>query len=524
MLRHTGCARLVRSGILVQAKKMRVQAVHLDIRDAGGRMQAKTEGKLAGSASVPAIVGASFLWTWLDQCMFGPTLGGFANPAYTRAFMVLVVLASVVGLAVSCFVLRRELSATVWHRLPAAVSAILGTVGCAICGLAELSCLLSAFIVGCVVVGFSMGLLMVLWGVVAIAQGMERTILHVSGAWGLGFVLNCIITYLPLGAQWWVVALLPLASLALYAWMASLQGRAAYEVALSDSNVIAPQSGRCFMGLDLSFVLTIFTLCLVFGLVESFDSSYSFHVGEPRYAIDVVLARCLTSVLVFAVCVRCSLERVGQVLQIGLSLLIIGSVCLVGSLMFDELRFFGRVFVGVGYAGFDMLVWALMSYYARISIDNALKIVAGALAIDQLGIMTGSLLYSGALAWGQPSGMFALCATLIAATYFLIVACFFLIRRYLDLWPMFDAAPVQAAEASDAPSGNSIERIAERSGLTNREVDVLRLLAAGRNVPYIAESLCISENTVKSHVRHIYEKCGYHDRQELLDDVAVTPS
>lgn len=135
--------------------------------------------------------------------------------------------------------------------------------------------------------------------------------------------------------------------------------------------------------------------------------------------------------------------------------------------MFDELRFFGRVFVGVGYAGFDMLVWALMSYYARISIDNALKIVAGALAIDQLGIMTGSLLYSGALAWGQPSGMFALCATLIAATYFLVVACFFLIRRYLDLWPMFDAAPVRAAEASDAPSGNSIERIAERSGLTN---------------------------------------------------------
>lgn len=48
---------------------------------------------------------------------------------------------------------------------------------------------------------------------------------------------------------------------------------------------------------------------------------------------------------------------------------------------------------------------------------------------------------------------------------------------------------------------------------------MLRLLAAGRNVPYIAESLCISENTVKSHVRHIYEKCGYHDRQELLDDV-----
>lgn len=72
--------------------------------------------------------------------------------------------------------------------------------------------------------------------------------------------------------------------------------------------------------------------------------------------------------------------------------------------MFDELRFFGRVFVAVGYAGFDMLVWALMSYYARISIDNALKIVAGALAIDQLGIMTGSLLYSRCTCLGPAVG------------------------------------------------------------------------------------------------------------------------
>lgn len=33
----------------------------------------------------------------------------------------------------------------------------------------------------------------------------------------------------------------------------------------------------------------------------------------------------------------------------------------------------------------------------------------------------------------------------------------------------------------------------------------------------IAEKMFISENTVKTHVRHIYSKCGVRGKQELLD-------
>ena len=46
---------------------------------------------------------------------------------------------------------------------------------------------------------------------------------------------------------------------------------------------------------------------------------------------------------------------------------------------------------------------------------------------------------------------------------------------------------------------------------------VLGLLLAGRSAPYIAEQLCVSQNTVKTHVRHIYAKLDIHTRQELLD-------
>lgn len=56
-------------------------------------------------------------------------------------------------------------------------------------------------------------------------------------------------------------------------------------------------------------------------------------------------------------------------------------------------------------------------------------------------------------------------------------------------------------------------------GLTPREGEVLLLLARGRNSPYIQEELHISYNTARTHVRHIYEKRGFHTQQELIDAV-----
>jgi DNA-binding NarL/FixJ family response regulator len=50
--------------------------------------------------------------------------------------------------------------------------------------------------------------------------------------------------------------------------------------------------------------------------------------------------------------------------------------------------------------------------------------------------------------------------------------------------------------------------------LTDREVEVLRLVARGHANREIAEKLVISENTVKNHVRNILEKLHLHSRVE----------
>jgi len=52
--------------------------------------------------------------------------------------------------------------------------------------------------------------------------------------------------------------------------------------------------------------------------------------------------------------------------------------------------------------------------------------------------------------------------------------------------------------------------------LTDRELDVLKLVAKGLSNREISEELYISENTVKNHVRNILEKLHLHSRMEAV--------
>lgn len=56
----------------------------------------------------------------------------------------------------------------------------------------------------------------------------------------------------------------------------------------------------------------------------------------------------------------------------------------------------------------------------------------------------------------------------------------------------------------------------ERPQLSPRELEVLRLVAAGGSNPAIAKSLFIGEATVKTHLLHVFEKLGVSDRTRAV--------
>ncbi len=50
------------------------------------------------------------------------------------------------------------------------------------------------------------------------------------------------------------------------------------------------------------------------------------------------------------------------------------------------------------------------------------------------------------------------------------------------------------------------------AGLSEREAEVLRLVAAGKSNRQIAEELCLSEKTVANHLTNIFSKTGVDNR------------
>ena len=83
------------------------------------------------------------------------------------------------------------------------------------------------------------------------------------------------------------------------------------------------------------------------------------------------------------------------------------------------------------------------------------------------------------------------------------------------------AEPAQAPDIAQAPETPSFQAncdlLAGQHMLSPREREVLELLGHGYGSGYIAAQLGISENTARTHTRHIYEKLGVSSREALID-------
>jgi LuxR family maltose regulon positive regulatory protein len=83
------------------------------------------------------------------------------------------------------------------------------------------------------------------------------------------------------------------------------------------------------------------------------------------------------------------------------------------------------------------------------------------------------------------------------------------VRRLLAAFP--ETEPEQAA-----PSETDSANLGLIEPLSERELEVLELIAEGLTNPEIASRLYLALNTVKAHTRNIYGKLGVHNRMEAV--------
>jgi DNA-binding CsgD family transcriptional regulator len=180
-----------------------------------------------------------------------------------------------------------------------------------------------------------------------------------------------------------------------------------------------------------------------------------------------------------------------------------------------------------GYTCVELLTWfALCSAAARNTVA-AIPAICWGTAVSYLGICCGVGLWlaPGALPAGAGANLDLVRRATVALLLAALILGLLLTRRTFS----FDAAVEGIAPDEpkvvvryvdvDAFEGRCA-RVAGRFGLTEREADVLRLLARGNNTARVQDELAIGRNTVKYHVKNIYAKLGVHSQQEMIDLVA----
>ena len=217
------------------------------------------------------------------------------------------------------------------------------------------------------------------------------------------------------------------------------------------------------------------------------------------------------------------------------------------------------VLSGVAFELFDVLMWYLFSYIVFQSKASAVLVVALGRAVIALGVTVGNAL--GAVSMTADVNALPASTVVFVILFVAAVAVFFLFpEKQVDrlLLPIPDedepdatvddaadgsldgandaatanrhasgAKPTDGGEGDGATGGTArvgrwkraCLRLAGEAQLTEREREVLMLLARGRGSQSISDELTISLYTTRAHTRNIYAKLDVHSRQELADRV-----
>ncbi len=81
---------------------------------------------------------------------------------------------------------------------------------------------------------------------------------------------------------------------------------------------------------------------------------------------------------------------------------------------------------------------------------------------------------------------------------------------------LLEAAGVSGSEQKNTHFPQSDAAFPWLEVLSEREVEVLRLLASGASNTEMAQALVVSTNTVRTHLRHIYDKLGASNRTQAV--------
>lgn len=450
------------------------------------------------SGAVP-LVGLGFWQAWWMTLSSTSHVMGPVQPGPSAMMTVLVV--TLVGYVAATLAAPRLAPYGAHAALPwaSAVAGTAGTVMLAVC--THLSLGVAGLVLewaGCVLTAVFSALVLLMWG--------ERWSTLASGDVGkqlvysflLAFVLYFVVAALPVVPGCAAVAAFPL--LSALALQLSRQ-----EPARGDTPVSALAfDTKRLVGLLAALVV----VSVVFGAMQRVSSPD----GSTRELQMLAMGAAGVCTAVFALAMLAgdgAADPFSFYRPIFPAIICGAALCLA---LPGEASFVGNGVLIFGIYCLDMFIMFASSDLAYRARKQVALVFGAAVVATRLGTLVGSYLGYFLMDWAEWSA--TLRVSVIAIFIVAVALMASLVFTESDLRSIYKPP---AAQPRVLNLDERCAQLAHDAALSSRELEVMRLLARGRSIAVISDTLGIAQGTVKHHASNTYRKLGVYDRQSLID-------
>ena len=342
-------------------------------------------------------------------------------------------------------------------------------------------------------------LINLLWARFSGTFDLRRVYLFVLLSSGLSLIVYFVVTLLP------AALMLPAGALLFFASVAFCRQCLAAREPI-DEEFSAPVLWRPVLGTSI--------LAFMSGLMLQLSMSEAIPLGTFQFTALITQAAVIAALLLPALLVK-SQPGLGSVYRMALPLSAAGFLLL--PLIWNGAGGLANACAQLGTLVAGIILWCMVAHTVHDTKLPAALLFSCTLVCTNAAQMAGALVgMLNAHTLGQ--GDIALTAVALVAIYLLAMVSLFLFED--KTLRGFDAVAEEGAPTAEQ-QGDALEarcaHVAEAHGLTPRESEILVHLGQGRTARAISEKLVVSENTVKYHIKSIYQKLDVHSRDEVID-------
>lgn len=258
-----------------------------------------------------------------------------------------------------------------------------------------------------------------------------------------------------------------------------------------------------------------FTLICLFIVVITFGSGFMFQVINPAFSHLTVLTSWYWAVPYIAAMIAVALlpRRISRsyILYISLSMLGFGFIAFE---VFDNsaLSYIIINTLILGAFGItDLFIWSILGEMSQYS-ANPVKIFGTGLSINVFSVLLGEVISLPASASSGGKNISLLGLTVVIIAFTVLPPLF----RQLNILLKYSAFLSKMEALPEKKKEQIVEAAAFPAGLSEREMQIVRLILKGYTYSLIAKELYISVSTVKTHIHNIYDKLNVSNKTELI--------